>query len=1179
MITGVEVTQLKQANDVSLQHHAVIEASAGTGKTYTLIELVMRLLIEQRLPLEKILIMTFTEQATGELKSRIRQRIQQELHNAQHDFELHDHLEQCLLNINQASVFTIHSFCQGALKEFAFEQGAVFETELVNDNELRERLLKQLKRSWPADQALLKQLSFYTAEHRIQELDALLLDLAKQFNPEFDVFYPQLDQLDEQTLLDMVTGLDLSQIAELEQQFKSLQGLAAASHKSLWQERIEPFLLQLTSLQAEINFNQINALFKDTFDDKEDVCKEFFFRKPAVYDANHATSQAEVNRQAAPDLFAVIDQINAIWANLRLVNQTRKFQAIPKLLQTLNEHTKQHKINHSLISYDDMITRLWQQLISEQQLSVQDQLLSQSLRKKYQFAMVDEFQDTDRRQWQIFQHLFLDSPDAKQKLLVIGDPKQAIYGFRGADLHTYHQATATLLQQYAAKAYRLEVNYRTEKSLVDGFNRFFAIDEAGNGWFPKQDVVVQSAETTEIDPEQIPRLISNPHHLKPINTLVTATANIDEVKSDLARQIALTIKQKLLNRLQFRLKGQEKSMQPSDICVLVRSNSEAEFVEEALRAVKVPYTFHKKRNLYQSDEAIHFQVLLTALARPHEHRRVNNALLTLFFGLKPEQLQDFAEEKLPEINNLWLQVKAAVADKNWIKAFDLLLHESGALFRIRNNSRQLANVKQLKQQLLAVALKGNLEANGLLKEFQSWREQKSNDEDLHQKDTEQQAVKIMTMHISKGLEFPVVFLFGDFTHRDTSKYHSYYYEDKNCQVFDMVKAHKEKYQQQQIEEAKQLYYVAMTRAIFMLFLPQIDETEKKLATPGFCVQTVMQRAAELNLPCEDIEEVQTANEHSTASTTKIIPATINPPESLPVRRRVLHSFSSLSKFKSQQVTLEAESDFAQSLTAELMVGDQFLNPAEANALHSSQKKTTIPGGVKTGLVLHGVFEHVDFELILNLNSLDEVYRQPAVMAVIEQQMQQFKLENKPLFNESGEAVSDYQRQMAAWVWHTLKKPLDALQGQCLASVKVENRCHELSFFWHKQQTHLTGFIDLFFAVPGAEGVTDYYILDWKSNLSANGYAPETLAEEVMTKHQYNWQYQLYALAMQRWFDALDLKNARLQGALYVFSRGMDCLETAQNGVFYDDFSNSSWQLAEIEAELLALNQVVQRGGV
>lgn len=1169
-MTGNEqVINLNTSNDIKFDRHAVIEASAGTGKTYTLVELVMRLLIDQRLPLEKILLMTFTEQATGELKARIRIRIQEALQQHIGDRQLQAHLEQCLLNINQASVFTIHGFCQGALKEFAFEQGAVFNSELTNDNELRERILKQMKRQWPADTNLLKQLKAFTAEHKIQDIDGMLLELAKQYRPEFDHFYPEMDKLNEQHFFDTLLAINFSEMPLWEKEFKTLKGLKGSSYKSLWQGVIEPFLVELKFLENVNELQPVNDLFRTTFKDKQDVCQVFFFRLPAIYNDSHGKSNSAENRELAPHLFDLIDRLNAMWSFLQLFNQAQKYRAIPQLLRLLFEKCQQYKIDNSLISYDDMITRLWQRLKMEQKLPCNEQLLTQSLRKKYQFAMVDEFQDTDIRQWEIFEHLFLNANEQSQKLLVIGDPKQAIYGFRGADLQTYKQATASILNQYHGQAYRLNVNYRTAKPLIDSLNKFFAKnDSESGGWFESEDVVVKSPE--EVNSKDLPQIISGPDELNPINTVVTSNGTADEMKSSLAKQIADTIKHQLIGQVKFRLKGQEQTLNPSDVCVLTRSNSDAEYIEHALRAVEVPYTIHKKKNLYQSIEAIHFHVLLTALARPHELRRVNNALLTLFFALKPEQLTDFAEEKLPQVTALWLQIKEAVANKNWIKAFDLLLHDSGAMFRARNNSRRLTNLRQLKQQLLQTALKRNLEANALLKEFQNWRSNQHQEEDLHQKDTEKPAVKIMTMHISKGLEFPVVFLFGDFIYKDTNKFYSYYDRNKEGMVFDLVKQHKDLFLAQQQQEALQLYYVAMTRAIFMLFLPLIDETEQAVKSPGFYVQTVMQRLKQMDIPSlSDISPSDSEQTTATNGSKNTPPDPLHLPENLTYRRRLLHSFSSLSSQNRQIESVEFNHDFSQNLVSELFHSDE-----APDLTDSKQVKMTIPGGVKTGLVLHGIFEHVDFAQILALDDINLVYQHNAIMQVIDEQMQHFKLENRDLRDENGVVYSDYRKQLADWVWHTLKKPLDALDGQCLAAIDTNQRCHELSFFWNQQQTNLTGFIDLLFALPGSnnEGVTDYFILDWKSNLSANGYSPEILATEVMTKHQYNWQYQLYALALQSWFESLNLKNARLKGALYVFSRGMDCLEKQQNGVFYDDFSQKSWQLEDIKRELLSLDQ-------
>ena len=1167
------VKTLEKACDVSFKHHAVIEASAGTGKTYTLIELVMRLLKEQRIPLEQILLMTFTEQATRELKARIRSRIQEELSRCQYDKALSNHLAECLLNINQAAVFTIHGFCQGALKEFAFEQGAAFDSELVNDHELLKRLLQQLKRQWPANPILLEKLKHFMAEEKIQRLDSLLLDLAKQFNPEFDVLYPQADQLDKQQLFDLLEKCDLSGIIKLDEEFSSLQGLYSTAYKNLWQGVIKPFLQQLSHLKTFGNFSQINHLFQKTFAKKSDVFQVFFSRqKKIVYLEGIANSKATENRQLAPQLFKLVDRLNDLWAFLRLYSLGKKYLAVPGLLAQLSEQCQQVKINHSLISYDDMISRLWLHLKAEKKQQPRQQLLTQSLRNKYRVAMVDEFQDTDRKQWEIFKQLFLDSPESQHQLLVIGDPKQAIYGFRGADIHIYRQATASIVQDYQGKAYRLKVNYRTADSLVQMLNKFFVGDEKSSGWFVADAVTVDSAEQ-HINPDDCPKITANPHQLSPINRLLTTLASSDEMRFDLARQMALTIKHQLVNQLKFRLKGEERTLQPSDICILVRSNEEANTVEEALRQEAVPFTIHKKRNLYQSEEALHFQVLLTALARPHERGRVNNALLTLFFGLKPAQLKDFADEKLPEINTLWLKVKEAVADKNWILVFALLLHDSGALFRLRKSSRRLANVKQLKQQLLETALRGNLEANTLLKEFQQWRNHNSSDQDIHDKDTEQQAVRIMTMHISKGLEFPVVFLFGGFSYKDSNKFYKFYDEERQCHVFDLTKTYKNAFQAQEIEEALQLYYVAMTRAIFMLFLPEIDQSLKAVPRPGLYVQTKIKRMQQMDLPQISLTIESAHAVISKAKKSKGLPEPLIAPIDLSPRRRMLHSFSSLSQYKNNPQQDNVGDDITRKLTSELIEAD-----VQANQMNSNLMNMTIPGGVKTGLVLHGIFEHIDFARVLTLDRVEQVYSDKALMRVVEQQMQQFKLDNKDLLDETGQVYLDYRRQLAQWVWHTLKKPLDALNGHCLAEIEYNQRCHELSFFWNQGQVNLTGFIDLLFALPDVTGRINYYILDWKSNQSLNGYTPEVLAEEVMKKHQYNWQYQLYALAMKRWFDGLNLKNAHLKGAIYLFSRGVNCLEQDQNGVFFDDFDRSSWNLQEIERDLLLMNQTLDGTG-
>jgi|GEM_PF-1092262 len=1193
---------IKSATEVALNQHAVIEASAGTGKTYTLIELVMRLLIEQRMRIDKILLVTFTEQATGELKARIRQRLLEAL-KATDDVTMIDHLEQNISLLNQASIFTIHGFCHGALKEFAFEQGAVFEAEVVNDHDVWPLMLRQMKRSWPSNQALVKQLkSFVEGTKKMTSIDDLLLKLASKYKSGVDSIYPNSFGFNIQDNIKQISGLLERPLVDYEAEFKSLKGLKSTSHRNLWLAVIQPFISDLQTLISDNGKDDSDVIiqqFSTQFAGKTDVNEVFLKGCPAAYKTEHAKSVAVENRGLAVHLFQLFDGLNQTWEAILNHQKGIKFSAISPLLNELLQVSQQYKLERGLISYDDMILRLWQQLTDEQDLPINEQLLTQALRHKYQVAIIDEFQDTDIRQWEVFKHLFLTTKEADtaaasaHRLWVIGDPKQAIYGFRGADIHTYEAAKEDIINCYQGQAYRLGTNYRTVGGLISEMNRFFADDPTENSvqntaWFDADAVRVEAPDTSTVDINKMPQIIDN-KGLNHFNCLAVEQSDSAAVKTQLAAKIAATIKHQIINQVEVRLKGEQRLLDASDVCILVRGNKDADYIEAALQQQQIPFTFHKKKNLYQSIEAIHFHVMLTALARPNEIKRVNNALLTLFFALQPNQLADFADEKLPVITALWLKIKEAVIAKDWIKVFDYLLSESGALYRARNNRRRMANIKQLKQLLLKAALQNNLGADALAKFFQQKREQTISDEDLHHKDTEQKAVKIMTMHISKGLEFPVVFLFGGLGQGPADQFLQYYDEAQKGMVYDLVKKHQKIYDEQQLKQAHQLYYVAMTRAIFMLFLPYVDESISKISKPGWYAKTVMARLKDTGMYQQTPVEPSSAQIPSTESDAGhevSMTFSLTVPNQLYRRRRNLHSFSSLSHYKNHASPTPIANDFSQNLTAELMSTEVKINPTE-----QADVSPQIPGGVKTGHVLHGIFEHVDFARIDQHENLSAVYQDEETMAVIDQQMKLFKLENKA-FDEGGESNQvdqsanqtsnhplDYRQQFADWTWHTLKKPLAALGGQNLARIAVADRCHELSFFWNQGPTHLTGFIDLFFAVDSGDDqqTRDFYILDWKSNYSANGYSPKVLSDEVMTQHQYHWQYQLYAMAMQRWFDALksdnaQMANARLKGAIYVFSRGIDCQEEAQNGVFFDDFSESRWQPEDIATELLQIDQ-------
>ena len=284
------------------------------------------------------------------------------------------------------------------------------------------------------------------------------------------------------------------------------------------------------------------------------------------------------------------------------------------------------------------------------------------------------------------------------------------------------------------------------------------------------------------------------------------------------------------------------------------------------------------------------------------------------------------------------------------------------------------------------------------------------------------------------------------------------------------------------------------------------------------------------------------------------------PDNLYQRSRQIHSFSSLQR-RSQAIPGQVSDlqSMAKAQRDDLATDVSPIWPA------TTPDKPTIPGGAQTGNVLHGIFENIPFALAKACDDFNEFNHNQEVMAVIESQMQSFLMNNAELKDDQGRVVSNYQQEFARWVWHTLRKPLAALNGLRLCELEPADKRHEMSFFWAHDRQVLTGFIDLLFKVPGDSG--KYYILDWKSNLSPQGYAPATLASEVMATHNYHDQYRWYTLAVKTWFAGLGLPAAHLAGALYLFSRGIDCEASDQDGIFYQDLSTGEFEIEPLQRAL------------
>lgn len=1163
------ITVTKPA-DIDIQCHAVIEASAGTGKTYTITHLVQHLLFAG-VKLSEILLVTFTDKATSELKARLHQLLQQAVLDPKTEAPHRHLLKDALRDLSQASIHTIHGFCQRVLKECAFEQAAALEKSLVDDNTVLLQQLHALKRSWPAIDDIESKLR--KTDFTMRKLDQLLQTLAQRMQPGDHLIPTDREGRLAEAKANHQT-FRLPDQKALEDSLKNLKGLSGGK-KRFRKDHLNALFEVVSSLISQ-------PLTAELLAEHADTMKKLFDK---LLSAEELKEVLDAECAVEDNLFLSTYFELKIWVTAcDAAFQADRFEFVIDQVQALRQRVKQHKVSQGQISYDDMIGDLAAALDAE--VTAREQPLTARLRARYRVALIDEFQDTDPQQWSIFRHLFVDSP-VDHRLMLIGDPKQAIYGFRGADIHTYEAAKSHLLSQsVGGKGYRLATNYRSLPELVGGLNRWFTFHNTEeSAWFVADDVVVDTPSEAERDRNGGPVLLEDDSGLPAIHGITTNQTDlpVNGLRQSLAQQIAQTMAQCLLGRLQFKRGHETHTLAAGDMCVLVRGKKEAKAVEAALDAWAIPHAFYKKTDLYQSEAAVHIQLILTALAFPQQKRHLTNAWMGLFFDLSEAQLRALQEQNMAAMKaaglkafwRLWLNLKEQAAQRNWVAVFHTLMEGSGTSERLylKGEKRLLANLKQIKQELLKVALEQPLDAHGLLHQLLQWRASKAiTQEDWQQKDTEQSAVQIMTIHSSKGLEFPVVFLFGGFSadqsNKDFSKYPN---DDHTGQVFDLVEKNHIRQQSEIEAENKRLYYVAMTRAIYKLIIPVYGEdVYKPHSGLSFYQKAVIKRTMATGLVNPILLTETAVQRYQAVNEWDQEPLPLPPlPDHLAQRRRVIHSFSSLQRQdRGQGTTLDDH--FGQWLNNEgLQADDRGTVPgSDPVALAAAvSDRPSIPGGAQTGNVLHGIFEHLDFALAQQL-SLGEFIKDQQVNSTIESQMKAFMMADGVLLDEQGTVHGSYSEAFAAWVWHTLRKPIAALQGLRLCELSATDRRHEMSFHWSKSGQFLTGFIDLLFKVDTPEG-SDYYILDWKSNFSAHGYAPEVLSDTVMQEHRYHEQYKWYALAVKSWLAQLPhASRHRLVGALYVFSRGIDATKDDQEGIFYQDLSAGDFAVDCLGDQLL-----------
>lgn len=1116
---------------VDLCRHAVIEASAGTGKTYTLEHLVLAAVAEG-VPIDSILVVTFTEKATGELKQRIRKL----LHKRERDTDSTS-MREAALAFDRAQIMTIHGFCHQILRQYAFENRLLLEAEIAPDREIAAELFaNRLRTQW--------------AEHYLPSLDEeaqqaalaetfyrdVVLDLVARLKPGQRLLP---EPVSERERVETIEGIFARLSAVFGPVCETVQhtpfcmryaqlDFAASKHGSGLQletvldELLVPLLecvrhFQTVEADAEL-LGSLETWYGNIRYKKFLTDKRFAVLVPPRYQAPSECRECPELEELLP----VLHELDACMQPAIAAGQNPALMIAASEICALQEQLRAFKQSRGLVSYDDMLLCLAEAL--DPAKNPQAKTLIRSLQGRYKLAFVDEFQDTDDLQWEIFRRVFADSDS---RLCVIGDPKQAIYSFRGADVHTYDRAVGELACSYDAERYVLPTNWRSNPELIDAFNRLFASTD----WFGDAYHPVRAAPREEARYE-----IVEDRTGRSAVTVVDLRAEgrrVQEARRLLADFVADEIVSLLSDRPLIHREGESAGarLKAQDIAILVRNARESEALEAALRGRQVPFAYYKKKGLYQTEEAFHVHVLLAAVHQPYHHGVLRRALLTPFFAAPVESLA--ATEALTSqdaIRILFTRWEELAQARDWSALFAAILAESGLLLRLsgeQNGERAATNYQHIFQELLAYAHARAVELPDLMHHLHNCMHgyaQLSEEADIQRLESERSNVQIMTMHVSKGLEFPVVFVAGGFSGPFWPRYWRVHEEDGV--VYDLAKApgRKVAFEREAVEDDRRLMYVACTRAIHKLYVPLFTDTSKRpvrSALATFVHRAILaswlqdaptvQRVAVEERPVQ----VLTENEPEREVGTMQLPVDwLLPRVDFCERTRHVLSFSSMQSHAAVEEHLVADEP-----------GQPFAQVAQDEPL---------PPGAPTGSMLHGLFELGDWDELSGLPIEELLAGESGALAL--RLCDEFGVSH-----QTTAPPEESARKGLELVQHVLRVSLP--NGVVLSQIKAKDRIAELSFLFSRdEQSAIKGFVDLVYRHAGL-----IYIVDWKSNW-LDSYEPDGVAA-AMDAAGYHLQYRLYTLALARWLTGGDLAAFYPQfgGVFYVFLRGFD---GNGNGVYF-----------------------------
>jgi len=1149
-----------------LQGVNLIEASAGTGKTYTISTLVVRLILEQALSIKEILVVTFTEAATEELRDRVRKRLQQShqalLQGSCDDETLRDillnqtepelsaeRLNNALRGFDEAPIFTIHGFCQRMLQENAFESGAAFDTELITS---QHSLVREISEDfWRTH--------FYGANALFT---AYVLN--QHYSPA------KLQQMVQnhlsQPLLQVIPNVSAS-----------LQNTLSDAYRAAFQAVQETWNVVRTEIAQLLtnNPNLSGNVYRQSSVPKWLASMDALTLgeiKPVLFDKfeqfTREKLQASVKKGKNPPEHVFFDLCQTLFNAAQALQQNYEHYLLAlkfKLFHTVRHELKQRKHVRNQQSFDDLLMNLYQALNGKS-----NEALAQTIRRQYRAALIDEFQDTDPLQYAIFHTLFNVDTEQKSVLFFIGDPKQAIYSFRGADIFTYLKASRDADQQYT-----LGKNYRSHPYLINAINTLFGhlhkpflLDKIA--FYP----VDAAKENTPLEgaPFQlwhVSREHAQTEMKKPITKEWAKNWIPHAVASEIVRLLA------------------SGTVAAGDIAVLVRTNSQALWIQHALQARRVPSVVYSRESLFQSHEVLDVLLLLAAILEPANESALRTALATELLGVDGNTLDQFSQEE--QRWEYWLLRFRDWYDtwhkQGFIRMFrQVLLVQNipARLLKLPDGERRLTNVLHLGEVLQQASLQPRRNPLRLYKWLSEQVQNPDSEDDTYQLrlESDAAAVKLVTIHKSKGLEYPIVFLpfAWDGTLRVQKAEEFSFHRDDGARVLDLGSKHMAEHRELALLEERaenlRLLYVALTRAKTRCYVLWGAFKDAQTSALGHVLNQhdVMQRddagivQGLLELAAQ-AEQDSIAVVPAPSPNTEVYTPTQTTPPDLYAKTfsKTLGQGWQLASFTAlvaHEQGAEHQVDIRLQRQGAEVSSTVFMRPETAPDTPEQLDFLSFPAGAQAGNLLHDILEHLDFQQTDTSQIQD----------LVAQKLQQYGFENQ---------WTNTLSQALQAILHT---PLDVENHLCLAQIPLASRLNELEFHyplkhletqalydlllpaWQQRWNYLQflkpphfdvlqgfmrGFIDLVFEHQGK-----FYLLDYKSNYLGQNQAAYhySCLLPAMQQHHYLLQYHIYSVALHNYLQQR-LPNynytQHFGGVYYLFLRGMRPEWGSDYGIFRD----------------------------